>query len=282
VELLVVIGIIALLAGMLLPVVARAIQNSHKARCSSHESQIYKGIRLYLSNFNEFFPLAWLKTADDGRLDQLSYWRFLLQESCETGFSRQLGPGPQGTPRARFTRNREFWSDAAKGHTRDYFGPSLAFRGWLNEDREIDTAKTTDGFDKHAQYSQLTQDVSSTQRPILADVDASYPDDQVSNDETKNNDTASGHGKDLHDGWTIVPQADRPTVAADIEIFIGVGKSLRTDGDYNVQSARFDFRHSKAANFLFLDGHVDAVHETDDARLRLIHDRWNNLKPVDK
>ncbi|NQT53744.1 type II secretion system protein, partial [bacterium] len=47
VELLVVIGIIALLAGILLPVLARATAQAKSARCKSRLGQLYKGLRMY-------------------------------------------------------------------------------------------------------------------------------------------------------------------------------------------------------------------------------------------
>ena len=270
VELLVVIGIIALLAAILLPVLDLAIQAARRASCSSHQGQIAKGMRLYLNDFDGFFPLAWLKTGDDPRLGQLTYWRTILQEACETGFSRHLDPGGSETARAKFDRNKRFWHDPAKGWTRDYFAPSLAFTGHLDPvTKEIDPS-TSDDYEKHTQCSELAQDVSASQRPVLTAVDASYGLEGEAIDESK----GDRHKADLENGWTTTEL----TVAGEtIDVFIGVGKSLRADGDFADESVRIDFRHNRQANVLFLDGHVDSVGESDKTVLERIHERWNRL-----
>ena len=276
VELLVVIGIIALLAAVLMPALQVGLDSSYRARCSSHQGQLHKGLAIYLNNFEQFFPLAWLRTGDDARLGQLTYWRLLVNEQCDPGFARFVNPAASETAQGKFDRNQRFWRDGARGWTRDYFAPSLIFRGHLNSaTQEIDPSQTAD-YDRHAQASELTQHVPPTQRPLLTGVDASY--DEVPDGDEAPASKGPLHKADLESGWTVTSLAAPPVAS----VFIGVGRSLRTAGDYGDDSTRFDFRHGGAANFLFLDGHVDAVKATDKARLRLIHERWNRLAPADE
>jgi len=56
---LVVIAIIAILAGMLLPALARAREEARKANCKENCSQIGKAIVAYTQNNGEFFPFSW-------------------------------------------------------------------------------------------------------------------------------------------------------------------------------------------------------------------------------
>jgi len=278
VELLVVIGIIALLAAILLPVLAQATHAARRANCSNKLGQYYKGLRIYLNNYDEFFPLAWLETESDQYLRKLTYWRFIIHEYVETGFSRFIPEDPNNplTGEELFRRDKVFWNDAAKGWTNDYFAPWLIFKGWQDPDtKEIDVSNTTDGYDKHATYSSVTKDVSSTERPLLTGVDASYALGSDAPDESDCK--GSEHHNDLVNGWTYM---DNYNAGGDsVEVYIGVGKSLRDDDDYREDSVRIDFRHNHSANFLFLDSHVESIHESNKARLERTHERWNRLRP---
>lgn len=271
VELLVVIGIIALLAALLLPVLARATASAKSARCKSRLGQYYKGIRMYLSNFDEFFPVGFHKGASGaGDLGEYSYYRFSIYEYTDSSFNHIVitdsgAPGyrkKETTTQSKFKRTRIFWECPAQGWTKEYFASSLVFK---------DAGSVAD-YDQHTQYNALVAKVSSTERPMMTDVDASYAQGAgaYSDDEYKSTD----HKGEVETGWTIV---DDSNAESGKDIFKGVGNSLRTAGDYKTE--RFDFRHNGSINIIFLDSHVIAMREGDGAKLKRIYDRWDKMNP---
>ena len=58
VELLVVIGILAILAAMLFPVFARARENARRSSCQSNLKQLAMGALQYMQDYDEHFPLG--------------------------------------------------------------------------------------------------------------------------------------------------------------------------------------------------------------------------------
>src|SRR5438552_3914420 len=58
VELLVVIGIIALLISILLPALSKARENANQVKCSANQRQIIMGMMLHANDHRSFMPLA--------------------------------------------------------------------------------------------------------------------------------------------------------------------------------------------------------------------------------
>ena len=58
IELLVVIAIIAILAALLLPSLANAKKQAHRAGCASNQHQIHLAYQMYVGDNNDWFPVA--------------------------------------------------------------------------------------------------------------------------------------------------------------------------------------------------------------------------------
>jgi len=284
VELLVVIGIIALLAALLLPVLAAATGSARAARCRSMLQQYYKGIRMYLNNNEEFLPAAWLTDSSGSAADlsNLIFHRFLLHEYCETNFKHIYDAVKDNeTIVQKFKRDQAFWEDPGAGWTKDYFAPTMVFRGPMTGN-EINLAGAAP-FDGNAQFTEITKDVVSSERPLLTEVNVSY----MKKDAKDSSD--AGHTAEMISGWCIAisPGGNTGPTADPTHTFVGVGTSSRsitagTGGELIADDAqsRFDPRHNGANNFLFTDGHVDPVSTTNKDRRNRIHARWNNMIPA--
>ncbi|MBM4043456.1 MAG: hypothetical protein FJ290_33635 [Planctomycetes bacterium] len=218
----------------------------------------------YVIDYDGFFPLAWHVSgpsmADD--LSNVSYYRFLIAERVSPEFRRLVTPDDvarhkgdvMAARRGKFAQAQEAWTEPGTcGWTRDYFGPATIFR-WPDE-RDGPAPKHTSKSDL------LSADISY--QALLANVNASLP-----NPEAKDPDDPE-HEAEMRKGFSFVRQAG-------MDIFVGVGPSLRRTGD--LSSSRFDFRHNGAANVLFLDGHVELIRKDDTTRLEKIHRNWNSLE----
>ena len=282
VELLVVIGIIALLAAILLPVLAAATQSAKSARCRSRLRTFHQGLRLYLNNFEEIYPLAWHKptaTASAADLSGITYGRFLIQNHTDSNFSTTVTDAEKTLhgdyPTAaeyKFGECTRFFTDPGKGFSAEYFGPDIVFK----QPSDL----TLDGYDKHTVQSELLQDVPSTERPLLAGVNASVKIDEAIDDPTVNGGETQAGISDTDATATAVERWEASTLAKSYRVFYGVAHSLRTWVTPDYMTERFDFRHNGAVNVIFLDGHVVSVKETNKELLRRIHDRWNKRKPT--
>jgi prepilin-type N-terminal cleavage/methylation domain-containing protein/prepilin-type processing-associated H-X9-DG protein len=265
VELLVVIGIIALLAAMLLPVLARATGSAKSTRCKNQLNQLYKGLRMYLNNFDEYFPVSFLKgsDADDATLYGYMYHRFNVYEHSDNAFNHIVATANdrEGSASNKFKATRLFWECPAEGYTKEYFAPKIVFK---------EPAAGATSFDQQAQYNSLVANVASTERPLLTDVDASYPKPDA---EPKPDQAA--HAAELHGGWLMASGVTGETGKG---AFTGAGDSLRTANDYT--TSRFDFRHNDNINVVFLDSHVVGVRKDDGSQLKRIYDRWNKMSPT--
>ncbi|MBW3636538.1 MAG: DUF1559 domain-containing protein, partial [Armatimonadetes bacterium] len=71
IELLVVIAIIAILAAILFPVFGRARENARRSSCQSNLKQIGLGMKQYVQDYDEKFPLAINKAAADATVEEL-------------------------------------------------------------------------------------------------------------------------------------------------------------------------------------------------------------------
>ncbi len=87
-ELLVVVAIVAVLAGILLPVLSAAREHARKATCQSNLKQIGMAFHLYLSDYDQFYPCN-----GDPNLWMGRNWRVLIQDYLPGGRMQSLPPG---------------------------------------------------------------------------------------------------------------------------------------------------------------------------------------------
>jgi prepilin-type N-terminal cleavage/methylation domain-containing protein/prepilin-type processing-associated H-X9-DG protein len=72
IELLVVIAIIAILAAILFPVFARAREQARKAACLSNMKQVGLGLAMYVQDYDETYPMAYMGAS-------VGYWYNILE-----------------------------------------------------------------------------------------------------------------------------------------------------------------------------------------------------------
>ncbi|HZT23593.1 MAG TPA: prepilin-type N-terminal cleavage/methylation domain-containing protein [Verrucomicrobiae bacterium] len=89
IELLVVIAIIAILAALLLPALAAAKKKAKLAICTSNQHQIYIGLMMYASDFQDWYPIVYLGGFNNppgsiNRLGGLHYTRYVFVASTQT------------------------------------------------------------------------------------------------------------------------------------------------------------------------------------------------------
>ena len=163
----VVLGVLlALLVALLLPMLATATSPGCRFRCRHRQRLLFQGLRMYLNNYEEFFPLAWHEGSGDG-LGEVTYSRFLIQMAADTNV--QFGDATNDMEKTElFMNNTQFWHDPGRGLTNDYFSPPAIFR--LPAPGEM-----TKPYGKNAHFRALTARTAPTQMPLLADVYASTP-----------------------------------------------------------------------------------------------------------
>jgi prepilin-type N-terminal cleavage/methylation domain-containing protein len=93
VELLVVIGIIALLIAILLPILGKARASAHRTACMSNARQIWMGINLYCNENQDWYPTAAFAADGTGYIqypDDWIYWQQPSRNLDDSPIARQL------------------------------------------------------------------------------------------------------------------------------------------------------------------------------------------------
>ena len=199
---------------------------------------------------DDYLPPAWhiggASVAPD--LSNLTYWRLIVHAECKSDFApvatadevRAARGDPARVFQEKLRQMSSFWTDAARGWTSDYFASEIVFGRPLAD-----------------------LGGSTSERPIFGEVNASLPDPEARDPEDP------GHEQEMRSGFSINRDLG-------FDVFVGTGSSLRRPDD--LKTSRFDFRHGAAANFVFLDGHVDGIRSSDAARLEKIHWLWDHAE----
>ena len=112
IELLVVIAIIAILAAILFPVFARARENARRSSCQSNLKQIALGVKQYIQDYDEKFPLATAAlTASAGTVG----WADSIQPYLKSSQIYQCpseSNAPTGTPVVGSNDYTDYWYNA--------------------------------------------------------------------------------------------------------------------------------------------------------------------------
>jgi len=266
-ELLVVVFIVTLLIALIVPLLNEARYPNRLPRCKRQMSMVFKGARLYLNDYDEYFPLAWHEGAGAG-FGQVTFARSLIREAMDPNVDFRQARGDAAKAKM-LEETVQFWSCPAQGLTNDYFSPPVIFR--LPASHEM-----TEPYDQHTQYTELTAKIPSTQMPFLTDVAASTP-----------RPDAADAPEEIRTG---VPGAFKPGAfhldGTSYDVFYGVAQSW-SDWDSETKKGsgyeRFDYRHGRESiHVIFLDGHIDRIEKTDTPRLEKLHERWNTALDADR
>ncbi|MEM7806583.1 MAG: type II secretion system protein [Planctomycetota bacterium] len=109
VELLVVIGIIALLVGILLPTLNRARNSAQGSVCASNMRQIATAVMMYANDEGQWFPRTMV--TDTGFPETISWWRFDSYQAALEKYILQERGGVDDTGDTR--GRRTVWFDPA-------------------------------------------------------------------------------------------------------------------------------------------------------------------------
>ena len=103
IELLIVISIIAVLAGMLLPALNRAREKAHAAACTNHLKQIGIAYVQYFNDYSDRFP-----GGKDSSIPSLAKWGY-LNPPGSPGFYRQMSCPADKTPVISHNYSLLYW-----------------------------------------------------------------------------------------------------------------------------------------------------------------------------
>ena len=250
VELLVVIGIIAVLISILLPVLSRARQQANKIKCMANLRSIGQGLNIYAADNRGSLPFGFW-SGPNNTFD----WTTLLVNELNNRYGTSYTQSPQAGVDRPGSRAVFLCPEVAQLHTGDSYITDYSCHPRVMPDLATFDFSLGHGYLKPYKLSQIRR---PTEIAVIFDgtLENAIPGSPASADAFaidggrlyKPPYLTTNYGKDL------------PDVPIDMSAW-GPGGSaadINTDRDANVGNIRFRHVGDKQANVLFVDGHVES------------------------
>ena len=279
VELLVVIGIIALLISILLPSLNQARQSANNVKCQSNMRQMGLGIGLYVNANNLSLPIGTFDGNLNGNTNEPrdpikgTDWTVLLSSVLGDGgttFIDQQASESGGRGIFADTDTITEITTPAGGNLSVAAGGESNFSHYTSHPRlmpTLDDPNTPDGYATGAKMKpyKITQIPESSTKLLI------YDGTQIA--ENAYNAAGSGYGLDAFhfyfDTFLVISYAADLGVNFDAPVQIGNNTDVAAYSENNAARVRFRHKDNKSANILFVDGHVEAMkyRGVDDSQL---------------
>jgi prepilin-type N-terminal cleavage/methylation domain-containing protein/prepilin-type processing-associated H-X9-DG protein len=254
VELLVVIGIIAVLVGILLPALSSAKENARRVRCASNLRQAGLAIHMYGNNNKGYAPACY-RVIGAGRYLTLTYGSAIDPAGASVGM---LVAPTIGTAAEPYLQNADIFFCPSDIIRQDYRnGQGWALAGWLGASSKYTTLNPADY--RYMSYYYYYCPPKCYLGPPLALVEPAEP--MVR--------------------WKLSGKTAHRVVMSDQGI--SAGRPV-TDPAWEVHEVAQPFMHrqrnSQGGNALFYDGHVSWAHESHIQRRssELYYGRYASLQ----
>lgn len=269
VELLVVIGIIALLIGILLPTLGRARQSADSVKCQANLRTIGQGLQLYVGVHKGMMPFGFLRGGTNVDIDGGPYngagadWTTLLLASISKQKASDYGQDRVTTGADAGVRQSFYCPSAFRDSTsRDYPTQYSAHPRLLPDLEGLDYYSASATVIPKMKTYRIAKIRQPAEKMVIFDatlVNASY---QAYACAIGLDRVALSAKPFLTDVWslsTIPKQPNQPVDLTPLTANQGIGNvaNINKDGPDNVANIRFRHIADTRANALMLDGHVE-------------------------
>lgn len=264
VELLVVIGIIAVLISILLPALSKAREQANRTRCLANLRQIHQCLAIYATQNRDHVPLGCLGTTTGGTaIEQNNYYLSFLCANPGDGDWDPTNPAVR-TP-VRFVGLGILYSAAL---LKNNSGQILFCQSFADANHQYDVP--TNPWPPSTNSTRSTYSVRpSTNNPTPQTVGASHATDEVG---FPRNDANSG-------GFFCVPGGGKTDPNKRGMMRLSKLKNLAIASDINSSDNRVDVGHRKGINVLYANGGATWVlRKIIDKQLTLEAGSYNQSK----